>query len=190
MSSLPSASEPQPAWQICPAGPDDAPGIARVHVLSWQSAYKGLLPQAMLDQLSLATRERQWRQWLEAPAGSAPDTLVATSDQGILGFVSGGALRGDHPGFDSEIAAIYLLPAQQGKGLGKALFEAMQAQLRAAGYQRCLVWVLASNATARAFYARQGGSPALTKTASLGTSFGAEPVEVEEVGYAFELSKT
>lgn len=38
---------------------EDAPGIARVHVESWRAAYAGLMPQAVLDDLSVgASAER------------------------------------------------------------------------------------------------------------------------------------
>lgn len=170
--------------EIRPALPADAPGMARVHVLSWQHAYKGLLPQPMLDQLSIETRTKQWAQWLE---NGNQLNLVAEADEGIVGFASGGPLRGDFAGFDAEIAAIYLLPGVQGQGLGRSLFTALQELLAAEGHRRMLVWVLESNAPARAFYERLGGRPCLTQTAVLGSS--EQPIEVAEVGYGFDLKQ-
>ncbi|PKL74430.1 MAG: GNAT family N-acetyltransferase, partial [Candidatus Melainabacteria bacterium HGW-Melainabacteria-1] len=83
----------EPLWRIVPAQPDDAAGIARVHVLSWQAAYQGLLPSELLERLDVETRRRQWREWLTGPA--APQALVALDASGeVLGFVSGGPLRG------------------------------------------------------------------------------------------------
>ncbi|HEY9842856.1 MAG TPA: GNAT family N-acetyltransferase [Candidatus Obscuribacterales bacterium] len=173
---------------IRPAVPADAAGIARVHVLSWQHAYQGLLPQAMLDGLSIETRRRQWLEWLETPG--SPSTLVALSpdpESHLAGFVSGGPVRGEYAGFDCEIAAIYLLPEVQGQGLGYLLFRRMQQELATAGYRRLLVWVLETNQPARRFYARLGGVPELEKTATLGVSIGLAPVDVKETGYGFEL---
>ena len=40
---------------IRPAVPDDAEGIAKVHVRGWQEAYVGHLPQHVLD------RQTRWR---------------------------------------------------------------------------------------------------------------------------------
>jgi hypothetical protein len=40
------------------ATPRDALGVARVHVRSWQLAYRGLLPDDYLDQLTPANRAR------------------------------------------------------------------------------------------------------------------------------------
>ncbi|MGH2840330.1 MAG: hypothetical protein ACRDKY_05850 [Solirubrobacteraceae bacterium] len=43
---------------------DDAHPIARVHVRSWQVAYRGLLPDAILDGLSVEERRTIWHQLL------------------------------------------------------------------------------------------------------------------------------
>ena len=54
----PSSHEPPPRTTarlhppaIRLATPDDAPAIARVHVIAWQQTYAGILPAAFLDQL-------------------------------------------------------------------------------------------------------------------------------------------
>jgi len=36
------------------------PGIAEVHVSSWQAAYRGVLPDDLLDGQSLPEREQSW----------------------------------------------------------------------------------------------------------------------------------
>ena len=43
---------------------DDAAAIAAVHIASWRAAYRGLLPDAVLDSLSLEARTDHWREWL------------------------------------------------------------------------------------------------------------------------------
>lgn len=167
------------------AGPEDAPGIARVHVLSWQSAYKGLLPDSLLQGMSVEVRTRQWAEWLSQD--KLEHFLVAEDpDQGIVGFASGGTLRGEHWDFDCEIAAIYFLPAAQGQGLGRQLFSELKERLKSDGFKNMIVWVLASNSAACGFYERMGGQTSLTKTAVLGRA--AEmPLEVDEVGYGWQL---
>lgn len=54
---------------------DDARAIAAVHIASWRAAYRGLLPDAALDALTLDGREGDWRRWL-APGGARERTLV------------------------------------------------------------------------------------------------------------------
>lgn len=38
----------------------DAPGIAKVHVDSWRTTYKGIIPQSFLDGLSYEQRTKLW----------------------------------------------------------------------------------------------------------------------------------
>ena len=43
---------------------DDATAIARVHVATWRSAYRGLLPDEFLASLSQSHYEERWRRSL------------------------------------------------------------------------------------------------------------------------------
>lgn len=47
------------------ATPEDASGIAAVHVYSWQAAYRGVVPDDFLRSLSIEDRETVWRESLE-----------------------------------------------------------------------------------------------------------------------------
>ena len=77
---------------IRPAGTEDVPEIAVVHVRSWQAAYRGLLPQAFLDGLDPAQRTGQWEQVLSAAGWCNGETLVADAGGHLSGFVSYGRL--------------------------------------------------------------------------------------------------
>src|SRR5256885_13605031 len=65
----------------------DARAIAEVHVASWLGGYRGRIPDAVLDRLSVDEREEQWRQWLGDPAPGAR-TLIAGRGR-VEGFCSG-----------------------------------------------------------------------------------------------------
>ena len=63
---------------------EDAEGIARVRMLSWQSAYKGIMPQDFLDAMDLSDQvERTQRFW---PRGEDPAHLVATLESEVVGW--------------------------------------------------------------------------------------------------------
>ena len=47
---------------IRPATVDDAAAVAHVHVSSWRSTYRGLMPDAVLDSLSVERRAEFWRE--------------------------------------------------------------------------------------------------------------------------------
>ncbi len=83
-------------------------------------------------------------------------TLVAVAGATIVGLASLVVHRDEGEG-DGEVAAFYVLPAWQGRGIGLALWDAALAALRDRGCARMQVWTLARNLPARRFYERRGG---------------------------------
>ncbi len=43
----------------------DISGIAKVHVDSWRTTYKGIVPDSFLDNLSYENREQIWKRGIE-----------------------------------------------------------------------------------------------------------------------------
>jgi GNAT superfamily N-acetyltransferase len=144
------------ARRIRPATREDARAIAEVHVASWRAAYRGLLPDAYLDRLSVDEREAQRREHLDDPS-EAWGTLVAEEDGRVVGFATFGPSRDeDAPPGTGEVPAIYLDPAVVGTGVGRDLFAETTTGLRHAGYGRATLWVLEANDRARRFYEKAG----------------------------------
>jgi ribosomal protein S18 acetylase RimI-like enzyme len=152
---------------IRPATAHDAAAIANVHVESWRTTYKGIVPDDFLAGLSDAPREQIWRQVLINP-GSPSFVYVAEGGRGqVVGFVSGGPERRGHPVYTGELYAIYLLAAYQGQGIGRQLVRSLTSRLRREGLTALLLWVLAENPS-RIFYERLGGRPVEEKTVTIG----------------------
>jgi ribosomal protein S18 acetylase RimI-like enzyme len=143
--------------KIRPATPADAIDIAYVHVDTWQNAYRGMIPDGYLDNLSLARRGNYWREVLSNPAN--PSLInVAEDDTGkVVGFVAGGPPQSEQPGYEGELYAIYVLKEQQGKGIGRQLVQALARELRERGMRSMLLWVLKDNEPSRQFYEALGG---------------------------------
>ncbi len=139
--------------QLRAARPDDAEGIAAVHVVTWRDAYAGLLPDEVLAGLDVGEWAERWRGRLAAPAKGV-FTLVFEARGQIVGFVSGGPSRDDFPG--GEVFAIYVDPACQGRGAGRRLLGAAARRLADAGFTDASLWVLTDNRPARGFYESQG----------------------------------
>jgi GNAT superfamily N-acetyltransferase len=150
------------------AVPSDAEALAALHIRSWQAAYRGLLPDTFLDQLSEKLEERSqfWRSAITTPQIAGNEIWVSEiwvgeiwvgelnseSQGGPQGFASIGPARdADVPGA-GEVYAIYLDPRSWGRGLGHALFTYVSDRLVDLGYSTAVVWVLDSNARARRFY--------------------------------------
>src|SRR5262245_66237739 len=78
------------------ATPDDAAAIADAHVRGWQVAYRGLVPDAILDRFDVGRRAAWWRDQLQAETASAATrewTWVVEAPDGVVGFVRAGEAR-------------------------------------------------------------------------------------------------
>ncbi len=139
---------------IRPAVPEDAGAIARVHVAAWQTTYRGLMPDAILDSLSVERRRDWWQTIIGGP--EQVEVVIAEDGGKLVGFASYGAERENDPVYRGELHAIYLLQEHQGQGLGRLLIRASAEGLLRRGLNSMLVWVLSTN-PARSFYERLGG---------------------------------
>ena len=132
------------------ATPADAAAIAEVHGRSWQVAYRGIVPDDVLDGLSVVQRERVWADLLARDDGG-PLVLVGEHDGHVIGFCSALTQGRDDPDH-AEITAIYVDPGHWRAGAGSALLGAALAELRAAHCAAVRLWVFAGNERALAFY--------------------------------------
>lgn len=119
---------------------EDAATIAAVHIASADDAYRPLAAEWRAP--DAVAREAMWRETLASG-------LVLIADDG--GFAHGGPARRAEPNVTDEVYAIHVLPAQRGRGLGTALWNAIRAQLGA-----LYVDTLGELACCR-FYERHGG---------------------------------
>jgi ribosomal protein S18 acetylase RimI-like enzyme len=147
---------------ILPAGAADAEEIAAVQRMSWQATYAKQLSPISLARAEAAWDAHHWRDTLER-TDRRSFTLALAGRTGIVGFGTAGRrrFRGRNDGlapYESEIYMLYLLPRFQGQGHGRRLMAAMARTLKARGSNSALVWALASNSPAIAFYQHLAGS--------------------------------
>ena len=145
------------AVTIRDATAEDAREIAEVHVASWRWAYRGQLPDEVLNDLSIDEREAMWTAWFRGSETRAA-VLVAQDEGGrVVGFANAGASRDQDaaPG-TGELRAIYLVRDVQGTGVGRRLLDASLDRLRSADFDRVTLWVLATNDLGRRFYEKTG----------------------------------
>ncbi|NOY43134.1 MAG: GNAT family N-acetyltransferase [Planctomycetes bacterium] len=137
----------------------DAAAIALVHITSWRSAYRGIIPDELLEGLDEAQRTAQW---VANIAGNSIRTIVADSDGRIVGFASFGSTRDDDECDDDdptrvgEIQAIYVNPNEWSKGIGQSLCACAIEELSAQSYEQITLWVLKDNRRACRFYELAG----------------------------------
>ncbi|MCW5878433.1 MAG: GNAT family N-acetyltransferase [Anaerolineales bacterium] len=141
---------------IRPARVGDAGAVARVHVESWRSTYRGLLPENFLNNLDIQRRLDYWRSVFENESPGEFALVAEHSTQGVVGFVSGGPALEDLGPYSGQVYAIYLLASQQGQGIGRAMFEGARGSLVERDYAGFMLWVLEGNPTC-GFYEHMGG---------------------------------
>lgn len=139
--------------RVRPAAPADADAIASIHVRAWQVAFRGLVPDSLLDNLAVEQRALAWRGRLNRADAS---TWVIERSGPVLGFASAGASRDAGTIGAGELYAFYIEPAELGTGLGRALLERALDGLRADDHSAAVLWVLPGNERAIAFYQRAG----------------------------------
>ena len=146
-----------PAPRVRAAQAGDAIPLAEVYVASWHAAYRGIMPDELLDGLSIATQTARWQKMLAGISRGQNRAWVVEGEGAVRGFVVTGPLRGEetvtHTG---EIWAMYLDPGSWRRGLGRALMTHAEADLRDRGFESMALWVLTRNAPARAFYEAVG----------------------------------
>jgi GNAT superfamily N-acetyltransferase len=135
----------------------DAMDVARVHVRSWQAAYRGLLPDEYLD--ALKPEDRAARYTFENPDTAKPWTIVAEVDGFIAGFATTAPARDADAEGCGELCALYVDPDYWGRGIGAELIKGARARLVELGFQQAVLWVMKGNLRADRFYAIDGWQP-------------------------------
>jgi len=133
----------------------DAAVLARVHVASWHEAYRGIVPDAYLQNFTVERRAERFR---ESLAKDAEETYVAELDGQVAGFLTLGDCRDDDMDhrLTGEIWGIYLAPEHWRTGLGARLARQAEELLASRGRSVVTLWVLEANAQARRFYEAMG----------------------------------
>jgi GNAT superfamily N-acetyltransferase len=175
------ASEGPPAIRW--ATVEDAHAIAALHIASWHAAYRGLMPDEVLDALTIAKRERDWQGWL-ADGGERVHTLVVEREGEIEAFctLELPSKEKDESDTVAGIPAIYAHPSAFGRGAGPALLDEAIDAMRGRGYGQAILWMLEGNRRAEAFYERLGwhrdGGRRAARYPGITFEAGVEPIEI------------
>ncbi|HEY1420546.1 MAG TPA: GNAT family N-acetyltransferase [Candidatus Dormibacteraeota bacterium] len=145
----------------------DAEAIARVHVATWRTTYRGLLPDTFLDSLAEPHYADRWRRVI---GDASTRVYVAEHDGAVAGFASGGRERAGEDGFHGELYALYVDNLAQRNGYGRELVRAVVEGLRDMAIDDMIVWVHRENSAARGFYERLGGRYVRTQPVTIGAT--------------------
>lgn len=141
-------------YQVRRADINDAGILGKIHSDSWKAAYKGIVPDSILDSINAEKRQEYFEKALSE--GWEEDFLVFAEDK-AAGLMTIGKCR-DEEKDDTygEIWGIYLLPEYWNKGIGTYFINWGLNELKSRGYKKVTLWVLEENINARKFYEKIG----------------------------------
>ncbi|MGB9987395.1 N-acetyltransferase family protein [Salarchaeum japonicum] len=147
------------------ASPDDLAEVQRVNALAWRAAYRGLVPDSVLDSLSSDVAEdaaeRRFSELREADG-----RVFVAADDDIVGYAR--VRWGDTKPFvdpsEAGLKELYVHPDRWGEGVGTRLLERGLDSLPE-DTDALVVEALAGNERAQTFYTRRGFVHAGSRTA-------------------------
>ena len=164
-------------FHIRKAGIDDAESIAKVHIGSWRTTYKGIVADDILDKLNVQSRTERWESILGNQSEDYRIFVAENQFKQVIGFLDGGMNREKAYDYDAEMYAFYLLEHVQKQGIGREMVKSLAEELQSMGFKSMIVWVLKDN-PAKVFYEKLGGVYVDTKYL--------EGLQLDEVAYGWK----
>jgi GNAT superfamily N-acetyltransferase len=141
-----------PLLTVRPARIEDVAQMARVIVRCWQETYRGLMPDAVLDDPGFVpARERFWTAALTDERYRRNRVAVADRDGELVGIAMSGPPLDAGATWAKQLYVLYVLAADHGTGAGPALLAAVVDPAESAA-----LWVADPNPRAQAFYRKHG----------------------------------
>jgi SAM-dependent methyltransferase/ribosomal protein S18 acetylase RimI-like enzyme len=141
---------------------DDAAAVADYHVRCWQTAYRGLISDEVIDAMTVAGMTERWREFFSADRRETGRRhVVALAGGRPVGHLSLGPCRDrsdDEQSTIGEVFALYVDPDHQRRGIGRELLRIGHRILRQQGFERSVLWTVVGNDPAIAFYRSAGWS--------------------------------
>ncbi|HEY9714348.1 MAG TPA: GNAT family N-acetyltransferase [Chroococcales cyanobacterium] len=136
---------------------EDAAAVALVHHRARQEGYGSFVNAQLLNAISLAEREADWRRQLNEAFGLGRNICVAEAGETVIGFAVIGpdnARKADPT--TALLDRIYVEPAHWGAGIGRMLAKECISWAKSHHYSQIKVWTFEANQRARRFYESLG----------------------------------
>lgn len=126
----------------------EARALSQLRRQVWETTYRGIYPDQMIDQFDYAFHDQRNRQMIQSR-----NLLVWFIREGAekIGYL---ILQKKEP---LRLQSLYLLERHRGKGIGTQAFELVRSYCREQGISRFVLDCHPDNAGALAFYAKMGG---------------------------------
>lgn len=159
---------------------EDSYSIAKLIVSGWQTAYKGLIDDNYLNNLSVSDRIAGWENNI-LHQNKNSHIYVYEEDNKILGVIRFGKPTDESLKYNSEIHVLYVEPSLKRKGIGTKLFDFAKNYFININTTDMIIWCLKNNMPSIKFYEKMGGTIVDSKKAVI------HNIELEEVGLSYNL---
>ncbi|MGV9680775.1 N-acetyltransferase family protein [Nocardia sp. NPDC003482] len=135
-------------WRILELDAPHVRSLAECHVACWREAYRELVPAHVLAAFDVDQRAAAWERVRVRYPGS---TVIAVTDDTVIGFASGGPAREETPVAPRELNAMYVRAPWYGTGVAHDLLRAiLDFEVDTS------LWVFEENPRAQTFYRKYG----------------------------------
>ncbi len=132
----------------------DARTLGEIHSKSWKVAYKGIVPDEILKNITVEKRQAYFE---KALTENWEEDAIIFKDNDAVGLICIGKCRdADKTDTCGEIGGIYLLPEYWNMGIGSELINWGINELGKRNFSKVILWVLEENINARKFYEKVG----------------------------------
>lgn len=134
---------------------EDCYEIALLKGMVWNTTYRGIYTDKMLDSYDVCRNESTFKDMVSNPNISI---YIATDSGKIIGFMSCGEPYRPFLEYKQEIGLLYILKDYQKRGIGKRLLDIGKSRIKANGFTDFFISVNKYNQNALNFYIEMGGS--------------------------------
>ena len=125
------------------AHPEEAETIIDINIEVWNSTYKGLIPQEIIDKLH--SKDNNRIESMKQRIQNRQNIIVAEINGKIIGYNSFGPSNDEKYHDSGQIYAGYILKEYQGLGIGRKIALACMTELQEKGYHTLITKCLENN---------------------------------------------
>ncbi len=133
---------------------EDLESLAKIKHEVWNSTYRGIYPDYMIDNFDFEKHISKFKKILDNPDVFL---FVVECEGKLIGYMDYGVPVRPFKDYQQEIGLLYVLKEYQGKGIGKELFNLAYKEIKEKGYDVFFISCNKYNVKAQGFYEKMGG---------------------------------